>query len=209
MIAWSIEAGRQSQYIDRVIVSTEDPEIAEVARRYGAEVPTMRPAELASDTAKSIDAVNHMLTFMKSCEAKTYDFVVLLQATSPFRTGEDIDCAIEYLFSLNGRSLISFCKAPANPYWMVTKNADGTYKAALPRNENHFQRQKLPEFYEYNGAVYIAEWSHVLCQSSFENKDTLFFEMPAAKSIDIDTPDDWDYAEYLFKKMSSKVNSPT
>jgi CMP-N,N'-diacetyllegionaminic acid synthase len=201
LIAWTIEAAKSCAYIDRVVVSTDDDKIAAVSRKAGAEVPVMRPAELATDEARSIDVVLHMMRFVEKEKGK-YDYVVLLQPTSPFRDGNDLGLAVEYLISQNADGLVSFCKTKSNPHWMVVKKDDGTFGPAFDKKAEHHQRQNLPVFYEYNGAIYIARWENFISSQSFEKGKSLLFEMDSRKSVDLDTLEDWEYAEYLMKGLT-------
>jgi CMP-N,N'-diacetyllegionaminic acid synthase len=117
LIAYTIEAGKKSKYIDEVVVSTDSDDIKEIAQKYGAKVPFLRPDELSNDSAKSIDLVLHAIDFYKSNNI-SYDYVILLQPTSPLRTFMHIDEAVEKLIKYDKTSLVSVCEAAENPILM-------------------------------------------------------------------------------------------
>lgn len=117
LIAYSIEAAKQSKYIDYILVSTDDDKIKEVSLQYGASVPFLRPEEISNDTAKSIDVVIHGINYLKE-SGEEFDYVVLLQPTSPLRTSQDIDEAIEILIKNEKESLVSVCEVEENPVLM-------------------------------------------------------------------------------------------
>lgn len=193
LIAWTIAQAQASRYLDRTIVSTEDEEIAAVARRHGGDVPFLRPVELARDDTPSIAPVLHAIGILRS-----YDFIVLLQDTSPFRTAEDIDGAIAHGIDHGADSCVSVTEAAASPYWMYRLRDDGTMTPILERpREKAYQRQKLPKIYQLNGAVYVASREFLLREKAFVSADTLGCVMPGERSFDIDTMMDFRIAEAL------------
>ena len=121
LIAWTIEQALKSKYIDRVVVSTDDPAIARLAKKHGADVPFMRPDKLATDKAKSIDVVSHALLSLP----EKYDYVVLLQPTSPLRTADDIDACVKLCMSKGGNSCVSVTESEKNPHWMYSLDRNG------------------------------------------------------------------------------------
>ena len=137
LIAWSIEVARQSRYLDRVVVSTDDDEIAECARIYGAETPFIRPADLATDSARAVDVVLHALDQIRDADA-----VVLLQPTSPFRSVGDIDHAVES-WDRHGVTVVGVTESPKSPYLMY-QIAGGELVAVLKQATADTNRQHLP-----------------------------------------------------------------
>ena len=127
LIAWTIEQALASKYLDKVVVSTDDEEIAKISKKYGAEVPFIRPKELATDKTKGIDVVLHTIRWMEE-NGKSYDFLMLLQSTSPLRTFEDMDKAIELLFLKKAKAIVSVCEVEHHPYWSNTLPEDGCMK---------------------------------------------------------------------------------
>lgn len=199
LIAWSIEAAKESQYIDSVLVSSDDDEILSVAKRYGAQ-SVNRPKELASDTATTIDALVHVLENMK----ERYDYVVLLQPTSPLRGAKDIDEAIEYLFEKKAKSIVSVCEMEHSPLWTNTLPEDRNMQGFLKDEVLNKRSQDLEPYYRLNGAIYICKTEELLQERSlFLNEGVYAYEMAQEKSIDIDTRLDFLIAESLLKNTSS------
>ncbi len=195
LIAWTIEEAKKSKFIDMCIVSTEDEEIKSVAEKWGGNVPFMRPVELAQDDTPGIEPVLHALKMMPGCE-----FIALLQVTSPLRTVEDIDGAIEYCLDLDCESCVSVAEVEHSPYWMYQLDEQSCLLPILPI-EKSYQRQKLPKVYQLNGAVYVAGVDFVQRQHGFIGDVTLGYVMPGEKSIDIDTILDFAIIELLMKQQ--------
>jgi CMP-N-acetylneuraminic acid synthetase len=192
LVAWSIEAARLTRYLDRVVVSTDDPEIAACARQYGAETPFARPAELATNTAQGVDVVLHALD-----EIPDADAVVLLQPTSPFRSVDDIDRAIE-LWDAGGATVVAVTEAAQSPYLMY-RLAEGVLVPILKERSDDTNRQRLPTTYVLNGAVYVADRAALLADRAFMTPATRPYVMPAERSVDLDDEADWKYAEFLLR----------
>lgn len=202
LIAYSIEEAVKSKYIDKVIVSTDDEEIKEVALAFGAEAPFLRPEEISNDSAKSIDVVLHTVNFLKST-GENFDFVILLQPTSPLRSFEDIDSAIEEVILNERNSLVSVCEASENPVLMRTIENERLKEIFQYEGEN-LRRQELPSFYIFNGAIYINTVKMLFEERKFVNEDTMPYVMEKEKSIDIDTYLDAKIAEVI---LSSKEDN--
>ena len=198
LIAWTIEQAKASKYIDRVVVSTDDEEIADVAKKYGAEVPFMRPKELATDEAKGIDVVFHAMGwFRKNEKNKQYDLIMLLQPTSPLRTADDIDKAIELLFLKKAKAIVSVCEVDHHPLWANTLPENRCMKDFIRKKIMNKNRQELPTFYRLNGAIYLAYWDYIKEQKGFFGKETFAYIMPKERSVDIDGEIDLRLAEIL------------
>jgi len=198
LIGWSIEAAKESKYIDSVVVSSEDDEILSVAKSYAVE-SINRPEELASDTATTMDALVHVIENIK----ERYDYIVLLQPTSPLRDTNDIDKAIEYLFEKEANSIVSVCEMEHSPLWANTLPNDKNMHDFLQNKVLNKRSQELEQYYRLNGALYICKTEALLRQGSFFLKEKLFaYEMPQEKSIDIDTKLDFLIAEILLKNAS-------
>lgn len=198
LIAYSIEAARKSKYTDYVLVSTDDEEIREISLTFGAKVPFLRPENIANDTAKSIDVVLHGLEYLRE-QGESFDYVVLLQPTSPLRTCQDIDSAVESLIDIEGDSLVSVCKVDENPVLMRTID-DNRLKPIMNFKEEDLRRQNLPKVYIFNGALYINAINTLLKKKSFVNEDTIPFVMEKHKSVDIDSMIDVKLAELVLKE---------
>jgi len=206
LIVWTIEQALASKYLDRVIVSTDSEEIAEISKKYGAEVPFMRPKELATDEAKSIDVVLYTVKWMEEND-KSYDLLMLLQPTSPLRTAEDIDRAIELLFEKRANAIVSVCEVDHHPYWSNVLPEDGCMKNFIRPEAINKSRQELPIFYRLNGAIYLAYWNYLKQEKTFFGDKTFAYIMPKEWSIDIDEEIDFILAELMCYKNIEKRKS--
>lgn len=191
LIAWSVEQAKASRLLDRVILSSDSPKIIAAARNAGCDVPFTRPAELATDEVGTIDVLRHAMA-----QVPRHDYLVLLQPTSPLRQAADIDAAIRLCHEGGVSTCVSVCEAGKSPYWMFTLEAGGRMKRILPKPAGS-RRQDLPVFHVLNGAVYVARWEHLAGGGDFVTEDTVGYEMPAARSIDIDTELDFRILELL------------
>ena len=193
LIAWSIEAAKASRYVDRTILSTDDHEIADVAMRFGCDVPFMRPAELATDKAGSMDVIRHALATL----GERYDLMVLLQPTSPLRRADDIDDALERYLASGAKTCVSVCEADKHPYWMVTVEEGGAVKQLFSPEQIPDRRQDAPPVFALNGAIYIAPTDHLVAGGELIIPGTFGYVMPKERSFDIDTELDLRLADFL------------
>jgi CMP-N-acetylneuraminic acid synthetase len=199
LVSYTIKAARKSSYLDRIVVSTDDSEIAAVAEHWGAEAPFLRPDKLATDEAASIDAVIHAVNWLKKESSYHPEYTMLLQPTSPLRKTEDIDKAVEKLIKNGGGSLIGLSESDKHPYWMM-KIKEGEVVPFSEKKSQYTRRQDLPEVYEINGAIYLAETEKMLSEKKLLPGITLPYTMPKKRSIDIDDRLDWKLAEVLLKE---------
>jgi|SaaInlStandDraft_4_1057021.scaffolds.fasta_scaffold24109_2 CMP-N,N'-diacetyllegionaminic acid synthase len=188
LIVWSIEAAIQSQYVDDVVVSSDCDRILEISSEF--DVNTIkRPNILAEDTSSSNGVVEHVINTM-SRSGKLYDFLVLLQPTSPLRNHEDIDSAFNILFDNDASALISTYKVNSKILKAFSENSDG-FIECISNNKYPFMReQDLPEVYMSNGAIYITKVEEFLKEKSFFTDRTVRYIMSKEKSFDIDTLSD-------------------
>ncbi len=201
LIAWTIEAAKQSKYIDHFVVSTDDQEITDVSKQFGAEVLT-RPGELATDTASSVDVVLHSI----NAQQKQYDYVILLQPTSPLRTAQHIDEAIELLFEKNANAIISVCETDHSPLWSNTLPEDGNMDNFIREEVKGKRSQDLPTYYRLNGAIYIVNLQELTKEKSFFNKSySVAYIMDICSSLDIDRKYEFELAKVLVKSNISNV----
>lgn len=206
LIVWSIEAAKKSKYIDRIIVSTDDNKIAQVAKKFGAEAPFIRPPELSSDTATSVSAILHTLNWIKERENKKYDLFILLQPTSPLRTSQQLDESLENIAGNNkAYTLVSVTKVNQTPFWMKTINKQGFIEDFLEdkRSGASTRSQDLPTIYIPNGAIYIAKINIFLKSNQLYTKKTIPFIMDRIYSADIDEEADIEFTEAMFQLISS------
>ena len=197
LISYTIQAALESKYIDKVIVSTDSQEIADVAIKYGAEVPFLRPGELASDTSKTIDAVMHAVGELEK-RKEQYDILILLQATQPLRTADDIDSAIELFIKNKGQSLVSVSPVEDNPILIRTIDNLGRMNSILPMKST-CRRQDMPLYYRVNGCIYINLISELDLNTSF-NDNKIPYIMPKELSVDIDEIKDLLIAQYYISR---------
>lgn len=195
LIAWTIDEAKKSKYLDRIILSSDDDEIIDVARQYKCDVPFKRPSELASDDSPAIATVVHAISNMK----ESFDYLVLLQPTSPMRTVEDIDGCIEKCLNMKSLSCVSVSVVDKSPYWMFSVDDASRMTPILESATLYQRRQDLPLAYTLNGAVYVAECHWLEAKGEFVDDKTLAYEMPKNRSVDIDTKSDLKYLEFLLK----------
>lgn len=200
LIVWTIEQTLLSKYLDRIIVSTDDEEIADISRKNGAEVPFVRPKELATDVAKGINVVLHAIDFFEK-NRDSFDLIMILQPTSPLRISEDIDSAIELLFLKEAKCVVSVCEMEHPPLWANTLSADGCMKDFLRPEIINKNRQELPVYYRINGAIYLSYCNYLKTKRSFFGRETYAYIMPRERSIDIDSNFDFKFAEFLLQRM--------
>lgn len=203
LIAWTILAAKQSRYLGRVVVSSDDSEIISVAKQYGGEAPFVRPDELATDEAGAAEVVTHAIQALED----RYDLVVLLQPTSPLRTGSDIDAAIDLLVSTDAPSVMSVCRVDKSPYWMYTLRPDGSLTALFDTVDRPARRQDAPPVYMPNGAVYVVRCEQFMADRTFVYDSTRALVMPTWRSIDVDTPLDFEMLDCLCEQHPDLVPS--
>lgn len=197
LLSWTAAAARAASALDRIVVSSDADEILAVARACGVEA-MRRPAELATDTATMIDVVLHALDAYPG-----HDVIVVLQPTSPLRSATDIDAALER-FALSGApACVSVCRAEQSPYWMYRLGERQALVPIVDAAAEVTRRQDLPAVYVLNGAVYVADVAWLRATRAFVAAGTVAHIMPAERSLDIDTPDDFRMLEAALRDGSS------
>lgn len=193
LIAYSIEAGLKSKYISEVIVSSDDNEILTISKEYGAETIN-RPEYLANDTATTFDALEHTINSLEK-----YDYIVLLQPTSPLRNQKHIDEAIELLNKKDADAIVSVCEMEHSPLWSNTLPQNGSMKNFLRKEILNKRSQDLEKYYRLNGAIYICKTDKLLENKGFFLEENIFsYIMDRKNSIDIDEEIDFFIArEYI------------
>ncbi|MBF0166029.1 MAG: acylneuraminate cytidylyltransferase family protein [Alphaproteobacteria bacterium] len=197
VVAWSVEAATAAKCLDRTILSTDDVKIADVARNVGCDVPFVRPAHLATDTASIYDVLFHALDVLED----DFDHIVLLQATSPLRRACDIDACIELMRHANAPAAISVTKVTKPPQWMYSLETDGGLVPAIDELAEVARRQEAPDYVVPNGAVYAAKVAWLRERRSFVGRETRAFLMPPERSVDIDNLIDLITARALLAEM--------
>jgi CMP-N-acetylneuraminic acid synthetase len=194
LISYAIGTALAAKNIDRLIVSTEDPEIADVAKACGADVPFLRPPELAQDDSKVVDALLHTLDRTDREEGYKPDLVVLLQPTSPFLIGSDIDGAVAKCRQPGVDAVVSVCLPDHSPYWMHRMEEDGRLTDFVG-TVYESRRQDLPPVYFRNGAIFMAKTEVLVNAGSFFGDRTYAYVMDQDRSLQIDTERDLRLAE--------------
>lgn len=193
LIAYTIEAAKESKLIDRIIVSTDDEQIREMSKLYGAEVPFLRPRKLARDDTPMLPVVQHAVRFLER-NGEKIGAVVLLQPTSPLRTKDEIDEAIRKLLKTTADSVISVCETKAHQK-LFTLDKDKLI--CYSGDETVTSRQKLPKMYALNGAIYVVKRDVLMKGNTLYGKDVRAIVMTEERSVDIDTPFDFFIAESI------------
>lgn len=200
LIAWTIEAALHSTYVDKVIVSSDSSEIRELANKFGAETPFSRPNYLSDDEALSIDVILHAIQNLPF-----FEYVCMLQPTSPLRTNENIDDAFSLILTENANSCVSVTKSEQSPFWTFSISENGKLQSLFDIDKLPARRQELPDTYYLNGAIYIAKTSWLLKSKNFLTNETIPFIMSNDISVDIDTKSDFETAEkVILSKMVIK-----
>jgi len=200
LIAYTIEAAQRSRLLTHFLVSSDDPEIIAVARKCGASVPFVRPAELATDVAPSLPVVQHAVGEMERMHGISFDYVVLLQPTTPLRLPEDIDAALEKLVATGADSVISVCDVGAyHPARMRQIVDDRLVELPIREPKEMARRQDLPQVFIRNGAIYAVKRDVVMLQNTMSGDVCRPYIMPEERSVNVDSMLDLLLAEILLR----------
>lgn len=204
LIAHAIETAKAVSLIDRVIVSTDDQEIADVAKQYGADVPFMRPSELAQDKSPELLAWKHAIETMEAQLGHAVDVMVSVPTTSPMRAPEDVEACLELLLESDADIVITVTEAHRSPYFnMVTLDADQNAKLAIPPVGGAVvRRQDAPVVYDMTTVAYAVRGSYIKTTSAVMAGKVKAVVIPKERAIDIDTILDFEMAEFLMSKRS-------
>lgn len=201
LIAYTIEAAKEAGIFDRLIVSTDDSEIAEIGRQHGCEAPFLRPQDLAQDTTPHLPVLQHAVSWLREQERYTPDYVMILQPTSPLRRAIHIREAVELLTRTGADSVVSVSQVPGhhNPHWQFRVAGDGMMSifTGEPFGEIVTRRQNLPPTYTRNGAIYLFKTDLLFHpeRPNFYGARVVAYIMPLEASVNIDSMDDWHEAE--------------
>lgn len=204
LVAHTMLAAKQAKTLDRVILSTDSPEIAEVGKRYAVEVPFLRPPELATDDAPMAPVLAHAVSWTEKDREKPVDVVVLLQPTSPLRETQHIDEGIRLLFNSGAESVVGLCEARHNPYWMWVIRNDKVERL-FPEGSRYRRRQDLPVVYQVNGAFYASRRHVIMEQGQVLGENLQGLIMTEEDSIDIDSSLDFMLAETILRSQRKKL----
>lgn len=201
LISYTIRAAKKSTLLSRCIVSTEDDEIAAIARQYGADVPFMRPIELAQDKSSSIDVVNHAISALERV-GEAYEYVMILQPTSPLRTGKDIDNCIRKAYETGADSIMSLVEISDFALGKLKRLEDDKILPLLKdEGGQSSRRQDTPAVYKRNGAIFLTKTA-LLKKGDLFGEDSRAYIMPPERSVDINEPFDFDVASCLLAKQN-------
>lgn len=203
LIAYTIEAAQQATGLSRVILSSDDEAIISLSKSLGLEVPFVRPAALATDEVGSLEVVQHALRFFIE-NNEFFDAVCLLQPTTPFRTKDEIDRAIETFCNGQYDALVSVRKVPKtfNPHWVFEADNAGLLHIATGEKEIIKRRQDLPQAYYRDGSIYITKSEVILQQNSLYGNRLGYIVSDNQTYVNLDTMDDWEQAEKLLKQQN-------
>lgn len=200
LIAYTIKAAHKANCISRIILTTDSEEIAKLAVEYGAEAPFLRPKSLAGDNSLVFDAFKHAIDWLLENEGLEVEAFAALNPTSPFRTAEDIDNAVHLFKKKRANSVISFTKQNHPIEWSRYIDRNKQFHRIVSEEINN--RQEYKESYRFNGAVYVYK-TQLIKQRLMYTNNSYAYIMPKDRSIDIDTIEDFEYAEYLLKRIPS------
>ncbi len=200
LIAWSIEVGLKSKYIDKVMVTTDSQEIANIAKKYGANVPFLRPSNLSSDTSATFSTLEHVINHYKNKLNQEFDYVILLEPTSPLREVEDIDNAIVCLLDSTADSIVGIAKTEdQNPAFLIEKDSKNFIQGYEDKGMTVLRRQDIKDVYFFEGTIYVSKTKTLLNKETFYHENTIGFEVPKYKSLEIDDIDDFVMVEAVMK----------
>ena len=206
LLAWAIETALAVPEINRVVVSTDNLDIAKVAREFGAEVPFIRPEILASDTASEWDAWRHALRALQEIDGEFPDPFISIPTTAPLRLPEDIEACINAYRKGDADIVLAITKAHRNPWFnMVALNSDGTVEPVNKVDEAFVRRQDAPEVHDITTVVYVADPNFVMEQKGIFAGKVRAVQVPAERSIDIDTSHDFAIAEFLMNQRLRQI----
>lgn len=203
LIAWTIEAALQSEYIDEIIVTSDDDEILNIAKQYGAPIILDRPEHLSSDEAIRDAAIEHAIEFHGEMSGKHFDYVICLPPTSPLRFSHHIDNAIEFLYAKHAEAVISVCQVDHPVQWSNLLPTDLSMADFLPPELKHSRTQDLESYHRVNGAIYICDTKQFLHQKTMYIENNIYaFIMEKMNSVDIDDMLDFMLAETILKQLA-------
>lgn len=201
LIAHSILQAKKTHLFDKVVVSSDSIKICDIAMKWGADVTIRRPAEMASDISAKLPAIQHAFVEAEKHFDTQFDYLVDLDATSPLREVDDIILAFKMLKEhKTAANLITACRSRKSPYFNMLELNESGFTVLVKPQESLVRRQDAPVCYEMNASIYIWSRESLLSLDKIITDKTVLYVMPEERSIDIDTPSDWDYVNFLAKK---------
>jgi len=198
LVQWTVEAALGSKLLTRLILSTDDPEIAALARELGVDVPFMRPEELSTDDAPTVPVLQHAVDFLER-KGFSFDAICLLQPTSPLRKTQHINDCIEMLFEENADAVVSVLTVPHqyNPHWVYLQNEDATLRLSTAEREPIPRRQLLPPAFHRDGSVYVVRRDVLMEQNSLFGQRLVGYPLDSDQAVNIDSAEQLAQAEEL------------
>lgn len=200
LIAHTIEVAKECKMLNRTVVSTDDVEIAEVAKKYGGDVPFMRPNNLSLDDTPMVPVLQHAVAFIENKDNIHVDVVVLLDPTSPFRRVEDIEACIKKIDRDNADSVVTVCEVEHNPYFVMMELNGDRLVPLIKSDKVITRRQDAPDVYRLNAAVYAIKRDVLMNENKIITDNTMAVIMPQELSAHIDHEIDFEFAEFLIEK---------
>ena len=205
LIGWTIEAAKASSFIDEIYVSTDSPAIAKITEDFGISCPELRPAHLAEDSTTTNDVITYVVDLLEN-KGKSFDYIVLLQPTSPLRDEQEIDNAIVKMIENNKQTLVSLSVCEHSPLLTNILPSDENLAGFL-RPELNIRSQDMPVYYRINGAIYIFSRIYVNRLSDIYCENGIAYISKRGSDVDIDTLEDFEYAEFLLMKKINKFEN--
>lgn len=199
LIAYKIIAVKNCIYDGRIIVSTDDCEISNISKQYGAEVPFIRPKELATNEASTVSVVKHALEWVEKNDSERYNYICLLEPSSPFASNEDFNKAIDNLIKTEADVLLGVKETEVSSKFLKPLDSDGklSYFYEQIKDMKSIRRQDQEKEYTLNGCMYIVKTEYFKQSNLFHAVNSIPYLMDARHSLEIDSMDDYEYAEYL------------
>ena len=205
LISWAVELALEVKQINKVFVSTDSEEIAEIARMSGASIPFMRPSELATDTSPEWHSWQHFIKFLADKDGRLPDVFLSLPATSPLRSTIDIENCLNEFKKGKADFVVGITPSERNPYFnMVKKGEDNQVNLVIQQVEKYSRRQDTPEIFDLTTVCYVGKPSTILAKNSIFEGKVAGVEIPRERAIDIDTELDFQIAEFLFKSKANQ-----
>jgi len=203
LIVYTIEVAKRCRSISRIIVSTDNPKIAEVAQANGAEVPFLRPRKLALDDTPKLHVIRHAIQYLESQEGYYADIIVDLDATSPLRTEKDIEACITMVREGEADNVFSVTRARRNPYFNMVEMVNGQVQLVKNHGQLITRRQDAPEVFDMNASIYVWKRDTLMKSSYFFLDNTKIYVMPEW-AIDIDSETDFEFVEFILGKKGAE-----
>ena len=205
LIAYTIEQAKESKLFEHIVISTDSDEIANIAKEYGAEVFFKRSAEMASDSAGKLDVIRDTFVRSEAYYEKEFDYLIDLDATAPLRVVEDIIKSFKQFLANDNDNLITAMPSRRSPYFnLVEVDKNGKVSLSKTLDTTIVRRQDTPKSYDMNASIYVWKRDIILKEKTIFLEKTGLYVMPEERSIDIDTPLDFEFVEFLMRKNSAK-----